>query len=247
MRFLKLIRFDEWNRNTIYLILIVLLMHPDISTILFTVLYFILYMSYGYLMNSYADRHQDHKIGKKVYIYMYPKILIQITIMILGTILLALPLIYQQLNLLIIGIVMVLLATFYSARPIRFKEHGFFGLMLLSVTMLVLPLLLFMAITGKYPWIFLVHAFFYSLMCELGHQVEDLVNDKKTKTKTWSVRVGKIVSEKVLRISIIAVLLSPLCFLLFFELTFALVVFLVIEIFTFEAIMDNIEIANEAR
>lgn len=83
-----------------------------------------------------------------------------------------------------------------------FKGRGFLGVLLNSLAELS-PFLFVLGFFGHWETDGIVFALCYFMVCMtdiLNHQLEDLENDRKSGTKTWSVSLGKEKTGKVLGI-----------------------------------------------
>jgi 4-hydroxybenzoate polyprenyltransferase len=147
---IKLVRVYEWIEKlqvSLVACFILLIAMPYPWRFLWALLVLGLYMlvlgSYGYTLNSYCDRAQDAKVGKHAEISYFSDWQLLIILLVLALFSLGIPLSFADLKIRILGLVTFFLVTFYSAKPIRFKERGLWGISVATLTQRPLPFLLF--------------------------------------------------------------------------------------------------------
>lgn len=165
------------------------------EVLLFFWIYQCFLLCYGYVINSYADREQDAIAGKHPEASFFSTRQLQLVLGCLAIFALGVPLYYGGFRIRVLGLTTFFLATFYSLRPIRFKERGFIGI--LVATAFQRPLL-FMFFPLLIPscdmtlfWILLGWLFFLGLAVEIAHQLDDFDNDVKAGVITWATKFGK--------------------------------------------------------
>jgi len=218
---LKLIRAYEWidklQLNFIAaFILIIYLSHPEqyLIQILILGIYMIFLGSYGYVINSYEDREQDAKVGKHPEALYFSSRQMEVILTFFALPSLAIPLYFPDVKIRILGIATFLLVTFYSSKPVRLKERGFFGIVTAALTQRPLPFLLFVFLIPLYdPWVACLLLGWLSLIgiaVIMAHQLADFENDTKAEVDTWASRLGKGKAKRGMKITLI---LTILCIL----------------------------------
>jgi len=96
-----------------------------------------------------------------------------------------------------------LISSFYSLPPLRLKERGKLGLLLVVSAQRLLPVLLvFSAFNFSYGWEIAgisFYVFLRGLSSDINHQLIDYQNDLKTRTKTFAVTTGHETVQKIFR------------------------------------------------
>jgi 4-hydroxybenzoate polyprenyltransferase len=174
------------------------LFRPFDSLILISSLGF--YFMYGFLINDFFDLPFDIAAGKKRAVRELPKSVF-VTVILLVVFISALHLLYLKETLYIIAyIVSYLLATLYSAPPIRFKSRGFSGIVvngLIEKTLPVLAVFSFFNHLGIDTVIFLAASFSMHIVEIVAHQTYDYEADLKSGVRTFVANIG---IDKTLRI-----------------------------------------------
>lgn len=163
--------------------------------------------TYGYLINDLSDMELDTIHGKNNTFENDPKakaILIVISFLvvsiIIGSRFIGNPLF------MIFWLCWGLAATCYSLRPIRLKERGKAGLIVVVLAQRGLPALLMFSAFQHYNWVdvivFSSYIFFRGLSSDLNHQLADYCNDSSTKTGTFAVTAGESKAQKVFSYSL---------------------------------------------
>ena len=199
-RLMTLMRTKEWW-DKIQIVfaaaLILLIFTPQPMDFLGSLVVLGLYMSflgsYGYVINSYADRRQDMKAGKhpEVSHFSNRQLLLILCFLALGA--LGIPLYYNDIKIKILGAITFFLATFYSVRPIRFKERGILGIIIPTLPQRPLPFLFFVFLISSYSiltWFLLGWLTLIGLVVMFAHQLLDFENDKKAQVDTWAQGFG---------------------------------------------------------
>jgi 4-hydroxybenzoate polyprenyltransferase len=123
---------------------------------------------------------------------------------------LGIPLYYGDFRIKALGLITFFLATFYSLRPIRFKERGFVGILVATLSQRPLLFMFFPLLIPSCDitlfWILLGWIFFLGLSVEIAHQLDDFDNDIKAGVITWATKGGKINVKKWLIFTIILIL-----------------------------------------
>ena len=220
---IKLVRVYEWIEKlqvSLVACFILLITMPYPWRFLWALLVLGLYMlflgSYGYTLNSYCDRAQDAKVGKHSEISYFSDRRVLIILLALALFSLCIPLSFAEIKIRLLGLVTFFLVTFYSAKPVRFKERGLWGISVATLTQRPLPFLLFAFLVpcdAKLAWFLFGWLCFIGLVMIVAHQIFDFENDKKAGVYTWAVKVGKGGAQRWLKISVIlmlAYILAPL-------------------------------------
>ncbi|MFW5886586.1 MAG: UbiA family prenyltransferase [Bacteroidota bacterium] len=186
--------------------------------------FFLVYMSfvliYGFMVNSFADLDEDRLAGKNRGFLDQSRGPKYLFLLLSGSFIILYPA-FQEPTLFIIGLLVFLLATFYSVRPIRFKERGLIGIIISAISVGPFPFLIFLLGIKASPLLscFLVFwLFLAAFISDLIHQIEDYNNDRKTRTDTWVQRIGLKKSKLFLKYSLF--LLFVFCILAPFIFTF---------------------------
>jgi 4-hydroxybenzoate polyprenyltransferase len=154
--------------------------------------------SYGYLINSFADRDKDNIVGKDFF-YNLSRRFIVVLLTILLILALLIPLYFEDMRIMAIVILGLTLASVYSLEPIRLKERGILGVFSSSVAQ-ALPILFFVFLMpiSFYLTIYLfIWIFLLSTVLLFNHQIDDILNDLKSKTRTFTTVWGREKSENI--------------------------------------------------
>ncbi|MCZ7355375.1 MAG: UbiA family prenyltransferase [Candidatus Methanoperedens sp.] len=181
-----------------YVLIVDNLLRPLDSLFLISSLGF--YFMYGFLINDFCDISYDIAAGKKRIIQGLPKVAF-IGIILSVVLISALHLLYLN-NILytVIYIVSYLLATLYSALPIRFKARGFSGIIVNGLIEKGLPVLAIFSYFNHFKLdtlIFVQASFLIEVVEIITHQILDYEADLNTGVRTYVVDVGR---EKALKI-----------------------------------------------
>jgi 4-hydroxybenzoate polyprenyltransferase len=163
--------------------------------------------TYGYLINDLADKKLDKLHGKNNTFEndSYTKAALIVLLFLILSVLCGLW--FMNNNLFIpLWIFWGLAATFYSLPPLRLKERGKTGLIVVVIAQRALPALLIFSAFNRFEWIdiavFTAYIFFRGLSSDLNHQLSDYQNDLLTKTDTFAVEAGIIKAQKLFRYSL---------------------------------------------
>lgn len=174
-----------------YVLLVDNLFRPLDSLVLISSLGF--YFMYGFLINDFFDMPHDIAAGKKRPIQKIPKIaFIRI---ILGVVFIStLHLLYlKYLSYIATYVLAYLLATLYSAPPIRFKSRGLSGIIVNGLIEKVLPVLAvftFFEHFGIDTVIFLATSFSAQFAEAMTHQINDYETDLRNGIRSFVVDMG---------------------------------------------------------
>lgn len=163
--------------------------------------------SYGYLVNDLGDRELDRLHGKdNTFTGDSPLKASFVVLLFLGfSIPFGLYFVKKD-YFLLLWLVWFAISTSYSMEPIRLKERGKAGLLLVVMAQRVIPaLMIFSAFDflGYNEFILLtIYIFFRGLSSDLNHQIEDYENDLKTSTGTFAVKTGDEKTRMLFRISL---------------------------------------------
>jgi 4-hydroxybenzoate polyprenyltransferase len=181
------------------------------------VLFSVFSTTYGYLINDLADKQLDKLHGKNNTFEndSYTKAALIVQLFLILSVLCGLRFIGNHLFI-PLWIFWGLAATFYSLPPVRLKERGKTGLIVVVVAQRALPALLIFSAFNHFEWIditfFTAYIFFRGLSSDLNHQLSDYHNDLLTKTDTFAVEAGIKTAQKLFRYSLEAEkLLLMLC------------------------------------
>ncbi len=163
--------------------------------------------TYGYLINDYADMELDRAHGKANTFSADGKgKALAVTLLFLFLSVISGWYFSDHQDFLLIWFIWIFIGSFYSLPPLRFKERGKPGLLLVVLAQRLLPILLVFTAFGfeRTAEIVLLAAyvFFRGLSSDVNHQVEDYENDVKTETGTFAVSTGLGLAQKVLRFSL---------------------------------------------
>lgn len=182
----------------------------------FYILFSIFATSYGYLINDFADMDLDAQHNKPNTFSddSRQKSLFVVLLFFFLSIILSIEFINKTLFLPVMG-VWFFFATFYSIKPVRFKERGLAGLIIIIVTQRVIPVVLVFLAFEYYKGvdiiIILILLFMRGAGSDIYHQIADSVNDSATDTKTFAVKYGIKKIKNLFRL----VLISERIFLIF--------------------------------
>lgn len=201
--------------------------------------------SYGYVINSYADRESDARVGKHPEALYFSKQQIKLVLTFFAIPSIAIPLSFPDIKIQILGIATFLLVTFYSLKPVRFKERGISGIITAALTQRTLPFLLFVyLIPPKYnpviAYFLLLWLSLIGIAIIMTHQFADFEKDKKSDVNTWAVERGKRFAINRIKLILILILISVLSPILIFPSFDGLAISLIILAFSGYAIGDSI-------
>lgn len=151
------------------------------------------YFMYGFLINDLFDMPYDIATGKKRAVHELPRI--TFVVIILAVVFISvLHLLYLKGTFYIATyIVSYILATLYSAPPVRFKSRGFSGIVINGLIEKMLPVLAVFAFFNHFgidTIIFIVASFFIGVVDIITHQIYDYESDLKSGIRTFVVNIG---------------------------------------------------------
>lgn len=208
-----------------YVLIVDNLFKPVDSLVLISSLGF--YFMYGFLINDYYDMPYDIAAGKKRGVHKLPKS--AFAVIILAVILLsALHLLYLKEPIYIaVYIISYILATLYSAPPVRFKGRGLSGIVVNGFIEKALPVLAVFAFFHHFEidtLIFVATSFFIELVEILTHQMDDYETDLRDGIQTFVVITGMNKTLKIYNHFIgpfSAVLIIIMCFIVSIKIPYA--------------------------
>lgn len=209
-----------------YILIVDNLFRPLISLVLISSFGF--YFMYGFLINDFFDMPYDIAAGKKRAVHELPKIVF-IAIILVVVFISALHLLYLKESLYIVTyVVSYILATLYSAPPIRFKNRGLSGIVVNGLIEKMLPVLAVFAFFthfGMDTLIFLATSFFVGIVDIITHQIYDHEDDLRNGIRTFVVNVGIDKGLKIFKNFInpfSAALIITLFFLIFIKVPYSI-------------------------
>jgi len=222
-------RFSSWLFNlqsNIIASFLLLFLEPfkrsNFVYLIFFIIIQVFLFAYSFVINDAADKDIDIKAGKfkPIQEYSNRKIILILSILAGGYFLI--PLYYGDLLIIIISITTFLLLTFYSLKPLRFKERGLLGMIIMvgaSRSALFLIFALFISARSLMTAFFMGWLFIIGFQDELAHQLEDIANDEKSGVNTYGRSLGYDHGKKILTRSLIVTLVYlciPFLFLEFY-------------------------------
>jgi len=245
----ELVRFKE-TINKIKMLLVCFLLYDLFCNIniLFNYLHILVFsflsLSYTYTINDLYDIEIDKIAGKDRGIHHLSKNNAYIFVFSLLAISVLYYLIFFKFNniSLLFLILLIFFSTFYSAKPIRFKEKGFSGIVVGNLAMRSLVFLaIIFAITTTYDLVlisfFVIANFLLGMVTFIGHQISDIDTDIKAGVKTWATetddRVVHLVNKIFIALYIVTLFAFPIVFHnRLFELLIISIIFLTLSIET---------------
>lgn len=213
---LKLLRWKDWGKDkipTFFMMAFYVLLADHLFSLeyiwdFFLFAFFIVSLFiYGYMINDLADLELDISHGKPNAFKKFTKF--QGVILFTGIIATMVFSGYHfrgRAYFLPILIVWFFLATFYSVRPIRFKERGLIGLIVPFVCQFTIPTILLFSAFSHFGQIdmlfFIVYTTTKGASLDVGHQRYDYYRDLSTSTQTYGVRKGFEKISLIFRISL---------------------------------------------
>ncbi|MCP4650144.1 MAG: UbiA family prenyltransferase [PVC group bacterium] len=150
---------------------------------------------YGYLVNEFGDKEPDTQEGKSNTFknISNAKAVSILSILFLLTILTGILFVGKS-YFIYLWMTQLFLATFYSLKPIRFKERRSLGIVAACFAQSPLPIMLLFSAFGVFGgwdmWAIACCATVVGLAKEIGHQAFDSVNDAKSGTLTLGSKIG---------------------------------------------------------
>ena len=152
--------------------------------------------TYGYLINDYADRELDKAHGKpNTFAGDSASKALTVVIPVLILSLIAAYPFWDNVPFWLIWFIWLFITTSYSLPPVRLKERGRIGLVLVVLAQRVLPLILIF-VSFRFnrmadALLLLVYILFRGATSDMNHQLEDYDKDLSTATQTSAVQMGK--------------------------------------------------------
>jgi 4-hydroxybenzoate polyprenyltransferase len=206
-RILAMSRVAEWL-DKVYLVVasavILLLFTPapidDLRAITVLVIFTAFVSSYGYILNAFADRKQDHIVGKHRELELIPDSAFMKAIILssLGSI--ATPAATLDWQAAAIGASVFLLATAYSLEPLRLKERGSLGIFSSALAQRPLPFLFFASLVDTFTsltWFLFAWLTILGLAVMVAHQSADYRNDESAAVESWAQSVGAVTTKRI--------------------------------------------------
>ncbi len=199
--------------------------YEHLAAVLIFLVFSMFSTTYGYLINDYADMELDKAHGKaNTFSGDRRGKALAVTMLFLFLSIVSGWYFSDHNDFLLIWFIWIFISSFYSLPPLRFKERGKPGLILVVLAQRLLPTLLVFTAFGfqRVGEIVLLTAyvFFRGLSSDVNHQLEDYENDVKTGTKTFAVSSGFKRARAVLRFSLEAEKIMLLGILLYFVFVF---------------------------
>jgi 4-hydroxybenzoate polyprenyltransferase len=216
------IRWDSWAQGKVSLLCSIMfyLVGKSSGSEYQAILTFVLFLGfsiissiYGYLINDLFDIEIDKKHGKRNVFENagFLRGIIIVIVVFVASVMFGLRFLSKD-YFLILWIIWTFSSTFYSARPIRFKERGVIGLLFAFMSQYPIPLLLCFAAFGSFGsvdmWGIIVCTTISGAALEIGHQRFDMEKDHSTNTKTFAVRTGQHKVDKFYKIFLFGDLFS---------------------------------------
>ncbi|RLB76303.1 MAG: hypothetical protein DRH15_12815 [Deltaproteobacteria bacterium] len=199
------------------------------------------YFMYGFLINDFFDMPYDIAAGKERIVHKLPKsafIGLILTVILISI----LHLLYlKALYFTIIYVLSFILATFYSAPPIRFKARGVSGTIVNGLIEKALPVSSVFAFFHHFEMdmlIFVVSSFFIHISEIMMHQILDYENDLMTGIRSFVTDIGRVRALKIFKRCLCpftAILMLSLCLLICIKISYA--IFIAILVFAIYAII----------
>lgn len=174
-----------------YVLIVDNLFRPFDSLILISSLGF--YFMYGFLINDFYDMPYDIAAGKRRAVQeLSGKVFIGIILLVVF--ISTLHLLYlKEPRYIATYVASYILATLYSAPPIRFKNRGVLGIIINGFIEKMLPVLAVFAFFTHFgidTLIFLIASFFIGIVDILTHQIYDYDGDLRNRIQTFVVDIG---------------------------------------------------------
>jgi len=226
-------RIVEWVDKTWIILgagLILLLQLPLNSEVFKSFVVFAIYtffaLSYGYAVNIYADREVDARAGKHkkheaATYFSQNQLMLIFGFLIAG--MLGIPFYFGGFWVEVLGVINLFLATFYSLKPIRFKERGFLAILVAGGPQRAFLFLFFALLvhsTSGLTLILFLWLTILGVLMEIGHQILDYRSDKEAGLSTWATRTGIEKAKKIgisLFLLLIFFLIMPAVLLPFYQ------------------------------
>ncbi|MFH2138174.1 MAG: UbiA family prenyltransferase [Candidatus Omnitrophota bacterium] len=174
---------------------------------------------YGYLINEFGDKEPDRQEGKSNTFLNISnaKAVAVVSILFLLVILTGIKFIKED-YFIFLWVIQIFLSTFYSLKPIRFKERGGVGIAAACFAQSPLPIMLLFSAFGVFGgwdmWSIACCAIVIGLGKEIGHQAFDAVNDVKSGTATMGSKIGMEKMTKLYRKALVVERIAWLVFMM---------------------------------
>lgn len=194
----KLLRVDEWYDSKIPLLILPFIYraiffktNDVIFKMIALLMFYCLFLGFGYLINDFADIKVDKKAGKIKVIHNMSKFTVIILLCIIVGLGSSLLIIFNHsLKSLTTIVIIYFFGASYSMPPLRFKERGIWGLIVSSGAQRCLPLLAMVNVLeipiDKYYIAWMLLSFFVGMRYILVHQNIDMDNDIKAGVNTFA-------------------------------------------------------------
>jgi len=181
--------------------------------------------TFGYLINDYFDRDLDFEHGKENTFSDDSRLKAALIVIISFTLTLLFAWPFRgQVLFIIFMVAWLLISILYSMPPVRLKERGALGLLLVVMAQRFLPALIVFSVLGwpgmMFTALFLFYIFSRGLSSDLNHQISDWKKDLQTRTNTFVVEKGlhratvlfyfNLVLERLLLSALLVMLFWPL-------------------------------------
>jgi len=169
----------------------------------------LLFLIYGYVYNDICDAEQDGRASSAA--LERRRRLVAFASALGGAVVLVLA--FRRPAARLVGAAYLLLATAYSARPVRLKERGILGVLAGAVAQRPLVFLIYVGAVGAWDgrsallaaWLFLG-----GVLGMLGHQVKDYENDLRAGVRTFTATHGRRTSLALCWLALVALGLTTL-------------------------------------
>lgn len=157
-------------------------------------------IGYGYAVNAYTDLREDLAAGKDRGASHFSRGQLLAIYGALAFLMLAIPFHVLRPDVAVLGVANFFIATFYSVRPLRFKERGIWAIITTGIPQRSFVFLFLALLT---PGSALLKAILFTwlglqgLIMEIGHQLFDYEKDAAAGVRTWTVKVGPKASKRL--------------------------------------------------
>lgn len=197
--------------------------------------------AYTFVVNDVSDKEIDISAGKIRPIQSYSQKKQMLILIALSIGALVIPVYLGTYVVKIISIITFMLLTFYSLKPLRFKEKGIIGLIVAAGAQRSCLFLIYAGLVSANLTsilFFVIWLFIIGFQDELGHQLIDLKNDEISSVQTWVRKMGVKTGKRVSFMFLFLTIVFPVFAFLFFEFFAAIVIFAVLLIFRINALAD---------
>ncbi len=181
-----------------------------------------LYIVYGFVVNDYFDRPYDIMANKIREIYSLSERSHFFIIIVITAIAFTFVYLLNNIKFAVMYLISYILAFFYSAPLLRFKEKGFIGVFVNCLIEKTLPIAAIFAYYNIFDTnftLFVLSSFWIHFADILTHQIKDYEADIKTNVRTFVVNIG---IEKAL--SLYRKIVCPVTLILVSTLIFAIII-----------------------